>query len=210
MKEFKGNFLILRKFPYGEGDLIIHALSEEGQKRSFIAKGGMRSKKRFGGGILEPTHHVTLLYKGNEKSEGTLFLLSEADLINDFPLIRKDYDRLEFGLSVVKAAAAVGQEGDQGSNSLYLLIGHTLKALEKVEDLETLKVQFYIKLLRQQGVLQVSEWMHPFIRESLHSSDKLKEVRLNFRDEVRRLNQMAEEYLKTAESHHSYSPDNAR
>ena len=63
MTQAQNRFIILKKMKYGESDLILHAISMQGEKLSFIARGALKSKKRFGGGVLEPTHFVSFTYK---------------------------------------------------------------------------------------------------------------------------------------------------
>jgi DNA repair protein RecO (recombination protein O) len=139
----KERFIILRKIKYSEADLIVHALSPQGEKLAFIARGALKSKKRFGGGILEPSHFVSFTYKvANE--EGQLNVLQEATLINDFPGLRKDYEHLELALHVLECVGKVSQEGDKNSEFLFNLLGHTLKAIEVSEDVLILKMHFYL------------------------------------------------------------------
>jgi DNA repair protein RecO (recombination protein O) len=169
--EAEGHFLILRKVKYGEADLIIQALSHEGEKMSFIARGALRSKKRFGGGVLEPTHHVKIVFVRSPKSE--LLTMKEAQLLQGFDLIRKDYDKLEFALSALAVVAHVSMEGDNHSSTLYNLLGHLLKRIETTtgtQELDVIKVQFYLKFLLQQGVLEIEDWMPPFLKLTLQES----------------------------------------
>lgn len=170
--ESEGHFLILKKIKYSEADLIIHALSQSGEKMSFMARGALRSKRRFGGGVLEPTHHVKLTYSQAPQSD--MHTIKEAQLLQGFDLIRTDYDKLDFALSVLGNVSQVSMEGDSNSAALYNLLGHLLKRLEAVldpSDLVLLKVQFYLKFLLQQGVLEVEEWMKPFLKLSIQDAE---------------------------------------
>lgn len=157
---------------YGEADLIIHALSLAGAKKSFIARGALKSKKRFGGGILEPTHFVLLSYKPG-KTDDSLNVLNEAVLIEDFKDIRADFDKLEFGLFMLSCAHNVSQEGDLDSHFLFNLIGHSLRQLGKTANLQRFKLHFCLKFLFQQGVISVEEWMAPFLKINMADSELL-------------------------------------
>ncbi len=57
MKE-KTRLIILRTIKYSEADLIVHGLNTEGARINFMAKSALKSRKRFGGGVLEPTHYM--------------------------------------------------------------------------------------------------------------------------------------------------------
>lgn len=172
MSDLQDKFIILKKMKYGEADLIIHALSSAGAKKSFIARAALKSKKRFGGGILEPTHYVLFSYKKG-KTEDALNILNEAVLIDDFKDIRADFDKLEFGLFMLNCAYHVSQEGDADSHFLYNLIGNSLRKLGQAENLLRFKLHFNLKFLFQQGVISVEEWMAPFLKVNMSDSEQL-------------------------------------
>lgn len=192
----KERFIILKKIKYSEADLILHALSPQGEKLSFIARGALRSKKRFGGGVLEPTHFVSFTFKQAE--QGQLNVLQEATLINDFPGIRTDYDRLELALHVLECVSKVSQEGDKNSEFLYNLLGNTLKAIETTQDPLVLKMHFYLKFLLQQGVVQAEPWMAPFLKANLADSNQLLSQRHIVDEELRNVEAMVRHYLEHA------------
>jgi DNA repair protein RecO (recombination protein O) len=171
MADVTEKFLILKKTKYAESDLIIHALSTKGTKKSFLAKGALRSKKRFGGGILEPTHFVEFTYK-ESRTESGLNYLNEAIMIDDFKNIRTDFGRIEFALQIMKCAYHVAQEGDADSHFLFNLVGHGLRFLNssKPEELLTFKLHFYLKFLFQQGVISIDPWMSVFLKTNLAES----------------------------------------
>ncbi len=170
MSELKDRFIILKKIKFGEADLIIHALSTQGAKKSFIARSALKSKKRFGGGILEPTHFVLLTYK-EAKSEGGLSVL------NDFFL---------------NCAGHVALEGDHDSQFLFNLIGHSLRTLGTTKNILRFKLHFCLKFLYQQGVISIDEWMNVFLKENLANSDQL--------DEIPQMKTIVEDYLDSIES----------
>lgn len=190
-------FIILRKIKYSESDLIIHALSQQGERLSFIARGAAKSKKRFGGGILEPTHFVNFTYK-NAKEEGGLNTLQEATLINDFAGLRTDYDLLELALHVVECVNKVSQAGDTSSDFLFNLLGHTLKALETAQDPLVTKMHFYLKFMLQQGVIEAEPWMAPFLRTNMADTNSLVSQRPVVDDELRNVELMVKHYIENA------------
>lgn len=197
MSQNQNRFIILRKIKYGEADLILHALSMTGEKLSFMARGALRSKKRFGGGVLEPTHFVALTYK-SANEEGKLNVLQEATLINDFAKIRADYDRLEFALHVLDCVGKVSQEGDQHSEGLFNLLGHTLRATETTQDILVLKMHFYLRFMLQQGVVNAEPWMTPFLRTNLSESNTLLNQRQLVDEELHNVELMVRHYLQHA------------
>lgn len=192
----QGQFLILRKVKYGEADLILHALSSEGEKMSFLARGALRSKKRFSGGILEPLHHVKLTYSASQRSE--LHTLKEAQLLQGFDTLRTDYDKLTFALLALDCVGRVSLEGDSESSSLYNLLGHTLKQLELVQGLPIIKTQFYLKFLLQQGVLEAEDWMTPFLKIPISESALLENYQTEAESRWGALEKSVLNYVKTA------------
>lgn len=193
--EQQGSFFILKKVKYLESDLILHALSSLGEKKSFIARGALKSRKRFGGGVLEPTHQALLTYS---QGRGELNLLKEAQMIHDFSGIRRSYDTLEFALKVVECIEKVSQEGDVHSEVMYNLLGHTMKAIEKTEHLDILKVQFFLKFFLQQGVLEPEAWMTPFLKIPIQSHMELVSFSDEAKKQLRFLERKVDEYIHRA------------
>lgn len=198
MSDVTEKFIILKKTKFGEADLIIHALSSIGTKKSFLAKSALKSKRRFGGGVLEPTHYVQLTYR-EARTESGLNHLNEAHLMEDFKNIRTDFDKIEFALNIMNCVNHVSQEGDFDSSFLFNLVGHSLKFLNTCtpEQLQTFKLHFYLKFLYQQGVISIDPWMVPYLKTNLTDSGNLKMDSPEYLDsmEVQVLH-----YIKSADS----------
>ncbi len=202
MSERQDRFIILKKIKYGEADLIIQALASNGSKSSFMARSALKSKKRFGGGILEPIHYVTLTYKDNSET-GKMKTLNEAILIDDFKEIRSDYDKLELALFMINCVTHVSQEGDANSDFLFNLTGHSLRAVSVTKKIRLLKLHFCLKFLYQQGVISMEPWMAPFLKANINENEKLSEtegingVVDNYLDSIESL---VLQYIKTADT----------
>ncbi len=202
LSETQDRFIILKKTKYAEADLIIHALSSAGSKKSFIARSALKSKKRFGGGILEPTHFVNMTYK-ESKIEGGLHTLNEATLIDDFKLIRTDYDRLEIAFFFLNCAYHVSLEGDDSSHFLFNLLGHALRGLGATKNILRFKMHFCLKFMYQQGVISMDEWMAPFLKINIADSDQIDEIpeiNKNISDYLDSIESQVLQYLKTADN----------
>lgn len=145
--------VLLRKIKFGESDLILHALTSRGAKLHFIAKGALTSRRRFGGGILEPTHYLSVRYKEKSGREQELKVLEEATLIDDFRGLKDSYEKLEAAFEMLTLISKIAQEGDEHSKGLFDLLGNTLKALQTSKRPGLLRLTFEIKILAQQGVL---------------------------------------------------------
>ena len=154
MEKVRDRIFVLRTIKHGESDLILHGLFSQVGRLNFIAKGALRSKKRFGGGVLEPTHFIEVLYKKkDEQIDAPLHFLEEARLLNGFEALRVNYERLQTAFYLLKIVSKVSQENDWHAQELFNLTGNTLRALETSENTELLQTHFEMKLLASQGVL---------------------------------------------------------
>lgn len=151
---------------------MLQCLLPEVGKLSLIARGALRSKKRFGGGVLQPTHHVEIHYTPARNESGLANLL-EARLINDFAGLRKDFDRLDLGLQILHAVDRVSHEGDVHLQGLYDLTGHALRGLETAQNLSIFKIHFGLRFLMQQGILEQQAWMQPYLTVPMASTVQL-------------------------------------
>ncbi len=144
---------------------------------SFLARGALKSRRRFGGGVLEPCHFAEFTYKGNSSQlsvDGGLFILEDAKLIEDFEALRSNYDLLEAALVAVQYVGQACQEGDSNSEALFNLLGNSLRAAcIKDLNLEVWRLHFLLKLLYQQGILFVEPWMTSFLKFQMHEQKLL-------------------------------------
>lgn len=204
MTEKQGRFIILKKIKYGEADLIIHAIGADGAKVSFLAKSALKSKKRFGGGILEPLHFVNLIYK--EKSDSSAMkTLNEASLIDDFKDLKTDYDKLELGLFILNCVSHVSLEGDENSEFLFNLTGHSLRAVGSATYLKEVRLHFCLKFLYQQGVISLENWMVPFLKANMSETSQLAEypeIQQITEEYLDSIETLVNQYIKTADAGH--------
>lgn len=155
--QVKDRVFILKRTRYGDADLILRALNPKGARLNLFARSALKSKKRFGGGVLEPTHFVSVIYEDKQGSGGetALHTLKEASLIEDFEGLRTDYAKLETALYFIRLVHDVSREGEVHSDEIFNLLGNALKAAETSLALEKLRVHFDVKLLSHHGVLPV-------------------------------------------------------
>jgi len=148
-------FIVIKAVPIREMDLLIKLVSAELGFVMALARGALKSKKRFGGGLLEPFHYIEgSLYKSNSTGQlqGSYFELKEGQLLEDFKLIRQDYNRVSLGFQILSYYDKLDVD-HVAAKSLFFLLGHTLRALAKTSNLLLLEVQFMAKFLFDQGVL---------------------------------------------------------
>lgn len=173
--QVRHRILILRKSQWGESNVIIHGLSSLGERCTFLARGALKSKKRFAGGILDPLQYVEVLATKSPKRDA-LMTLDEANLIDGFDKLRTNFENLEAAFWATDLIQRVTPEEDPNNKSLFDLLGNGLRALTKPDaHPETFKVQFGLKVLMNQGVLQTEPWMSPYLSRSLDEGSVLQD-----------------------------------
>lgn len=189
---------VLRVIKYSEADLIVSGLNAMGAKVPLFAKFALKSRQRFGGGVLQPTHYIKATYSHTSKSfrgpnsifkdtakhplknhdttqpSQRLHYLQEATLQNDFCKIRNNYERLQLGLYMLQLVDQFCQEGLLDNAQVFHLLGNALKALEISQDLELLRMVFELRLLKLQGILEEDDLMKNLLCHPISEHTRLK------------------------------------
>lgn len=184
--------IILKCYKHSEADLIFHLLTASGSIRHFIAASALKSKKRFGGGILEPTHFVEVVFR--EKINSELQSCQEAKLLEGFEKLRVDYDRLNMGLYFLSLISKVAKENLE-SPDLFHLLGNALRVLEKSENINLLKLHFEIRLLAYQGVLPQIEGTQSFLQNSLPDHGRVEIAPQNLNIVQNQIHHLLQQYV---------------
>ncbi len=120
--------IVLRSYPFGEADRVVVLLSPNRGKLRTVAKGVRKTKSRFGG-RLEPFSHVDLVvYEGRN-----LDTITQATLIEPYPHLRTDLDRVMLAGTMVEVADMVAGE-DEPELRLFLLLQRGLRVLDREEE----------------------------------------------------------------------------
>ena len=144
MALYRDQGVVLRTIRLGEADRIVTFVTEGHGKVRAVAKGVRKTKSRFGG-RLEPTSHVSLLmYEGRE-----LDIVTQAEALDHFRVIREDLDRLARATTMLEAVDQVAQERQPGSRLYQMLLGG-LRALT-ARNAPLLVPAFFLKLLALEG-----------------------------------------------------------
>ena len=147
--------VVLRSFPFGEADRVLHLYTAAGGRLGAIAKGVRRTKSRFGG-RLEPFSHVELsLHRGR----GELSTVTGASLVRSHDRIRSDSRRLGIGLVGLEAMLRLFTEEERNDRA-FLALTRFLDALDaratqpgRRPALDPLVLSFQLKLLWIEGFL---------------------------------------------------------
>ncbi len=158
--------IVLSKKQSKDSDLLIKGINEQGSKLLLYARSALKSKKRFGGGILDPFNYLEVSYEDSHRKKGQvsdLHFLTEAKLIYDFPHLRKDWTRLNLGFYFLQTIEKVSHHELPDSTELFNLLGNSLKTLETSEHLETLQLHFNLKVLHLNGLMPQIENSSEFL-----------------------------------------------
>jgi len=138
--------IVLRGYPFGESHRVVVLLSPNHGKLRTVAKGVRKTKSRFGG-RLEPMTHVDLvLYEGKE-----LDTITQVSVINGFPNVRNDLDRVLAAGTMIEVVDAVVQEDDP-SLRMFLLLQRGLTVLDHHPPHPDLVTAFLLKAADIVGV----------------------------------------------------------
>ena len=147
--------VVLRSFPFGEADRVLHLYTASSGRIGAMAKGVRRTKSRFGG-RLEPFSHVEL---GLHRGRGELGTVTGASLVRSHDRIRSDGYRLQVGLVGLEAMLRLFTEEEQNDRA-FLALTRFLDALDEREPqpgrrpgLDPLALSFQLKLLWLSGFL---------------------------------------------------------
>lgn len=133
--------IVLRGFPFGEADRVVVLLSPNHGKLRTVAKGVRKTTSRFGG-RLEPFSHVDLvLYEGRN-----LDTITQVEVIEAFPRLRAELDRVMAAGAMVEVVDGVAQPGES-SLRLFLLLLKGLRTLEGAPLHADLVTSFLLKLI---------------------------------------------------------------
>ncbi len=147
---YRDHGIVLRTHKLGEADRIVVLHTERHGKVRAVAKGVRKTKSRFGG-RLEPTSHVALqLYEGRE-----LDIITQAESVDHFAVIRADLDRLTRAVSMLEAVDQIAQEREVNPDLYRMLLG-ALRALS-ARNSALVVAGFYWKVLALEGFRPITD-----------------------------------------------------
>ncbi|HEY5154592.1 MAG TPA: DNA repair protein RecO [Acidimicrobiales bacterium] len=116
---YRDEGIVLRTYKLGEADRIIVFVTRGRGKVRAVAKGVRKTKSKFGS-RLEPMSHVALqLFEGR----GELDIVTQAESIDHFRVIRDDLDRIARASSMLEAVDQMAQEGEVSPRLFQMLLG---------------------------------------------------------------------------------------
>lgn len=140
--------VVLRQLDYGESDLIVSLLSDEGLLLRGFARGGRKSVKRFGA-ALEPFSLIDVRW---QPGRGELLSLLDADLEQAHHGLRESLERLALAGYASELLEMLMQEGEPQPELFALLRGY-LEGLCGAADPQQARLLFELRLVQQLGYI---------------------------------------------------------
>jgi DNA repair protein RecO (recombination protein O) len=141
--------IVLRTRSFGESDKIVSFLTRDFGKISGIAKGALKSKRRFVAS-LEPFTHVRLAFRTRRHQE--LCFIESADIVRAARRLAFDLDRYAYSTYVVELVDSM-IEGQEAEAAIFELVERMLERVDSDLDppvAEWLRA-FEVKLLTLTG-----------------------------------------------------------
>lgn len=139
MKVNRTNAIVLRRTNFGEADRIIQLLTPTG-KVSVMVRGVRREKSRLSGGIELFAICDVVINDGR----GELGILTSARLVQFYRHIMEDYDRMQFGYTVIKLISSASEMVDEAE--WYDLLAGVLEGLDNISmPIELIQTWFYLR-----------------------------------------------------------------
>ena len=136
--------IVLRTYKLGEADRIVVLLTRGRGKVRAVAKGVRKTRSKFGA-RLEPTSHIAVqLYEGRD-----LDIVTQADSIDHFRVIRDDLDRITRASAMLETTDQLAQEGEVNPRLFQMLLG-ALRTLS-ASDSSLVVPAFFWKVLSLEG-----------------------------------------------------------
>jgi len=150
MVEIRTRALLLNSAPIRESDLLLILFTEELGKIRALAKGALRSKKRFLGALLNLNELAIELSPARGKE--IEFRLELADIIKSRFGLSRDPARLACACALAELAERAAPDL-QPSFELYQLLGKSLDAISTVKNFREYFIYFLLKILDSLGYL---------------------------------------------------------
>lgn len=147
MKIQESSAIVMRTSEFGESDLLVTFFSSRHGRLKGIAKGARRSRRRFVN-CLDTFSLVSLDYELKKQSE--LCFLHSGRLLNAYPGIRKDFDRLSRASYMLELCEILFPPG-VADKEMFKLMKEIFAALSQGEALESLPIIFELRAMSLGG-----------------------------------------------------------
>ena len=145
----KTECIVLSVIDYGDSSRIAHILTGDHGKLSVIVKGAKQKASKIGK-IVFPLNIINAVFYLKENRD--IQLLTEADLVNYYPQIHEDYEKLKYSLAVMEIINSSFQEHEPNQR-LYNGLKRIIERIAMEQDAEPMFsfLRFFIFFLEEMG-----------------------------------------------------------
>lgn len=147
-KIVKTEAIVLSKMNYGDTSKIVSLYTKDYGKMSAIVKGARNSKSKIGFQVDLFNYLQLVLYL---KEQRELQLISNVDVINHFPLIKEDFEKIQFSNAILELIKNLTQENDSNEKLFRALVKILILINEGKEKPNILFARFLIFFLKELG-----------------------------------------------------------
>ena len=122
----KTEAIVLNKINYGDSSIIASFFTKDYGRLSGILKGARSSKSKIGS-VVNPLNHIEIVFYKKDTRE--VQLVSGASIISHFPVIKDDFEKLQYSLAVLELLKKLTPEHE---TNLRLFSG-TVRILSLIE-----------------------------------------------------------------------------
>jgi DNA repair protein RecO (recombination protein O) len=134
--------IVLDSYDHGESDKIVSFFCQGAGRITGIAKGALRSRKRFVN-KLELFSFLQISY--SRRNPASLAVITDAELLNGFVGLRTSFPHYQ-GASIVREFALLATSEKLSDDNLFRLSLWALHSLDGKEDPKTVLALFLVKL----------------------------------------------------------------
>jgi DNA repair protein RecO (recombination protein O) len=144
----KTEAFVLVKRKYGDSSKITTLFTLHYGKISAIIKGGRR-KDSAAGRAIDPLNYISIVFYKKENRD--LQTLTGADLIDHYPYIKQDFDRIKYASAVLELIKELTVEYEENER-LFRGVKKIMQLMETGEEMpEVLFARFYLFFLTELG-----------------------------------------------------------
>jgi len=141
--------VLVRRHPFSETSLVVHAITREHGRVHLLARGAYRPRSSFYC-VLDFLHELELEWSPSPTRE--LLNLRRAELTRRRRRVTDDLERFRAGISMLELAD-LGARPGQGDPELYDVLGSALDRLDEGrESPDLVRIGFELGFLRQHGL----------------------------------------------------------
>lgn len=125
----KTEAIVLKKIDFSNSSLIVNLYSKDFGKISAILKGAKSSKSKLGMKVDMLNHLEVVIYRKEEREVQTI---SQTNLINHFPIIKTDLEKLKYSTAIMELILKLIPENEK-NEKLFKALVRILNLINKVE-----------------------------------------------------------------------------